>query len=72
MLFYYRKFDWRIEIEKVHVVIIFCEFIYVLKKPRFLSFVNHYLMFIGTHGDMAIRNNTLFQYISHESKNAML
>lgn len=42
------------------------------KKPRFLSFVNHYIMFIGTHGDMAIRNYTLFQYISHERKNAML
>lgn len=29
-------------------------------------------MFIGIHADMAIRNYTLFQYISHVRKNAML
>lgn len=29
-------------------------------------------MFIGIHDDMAFRNYTLFQYISHARKNAML
>lgn len=69
MHFLLKKFDWRIEIERVYyIVIIFAS----SKNPVFLSFVFHYMMFIAAHADMIIGMYTLFWYVAHERKKCFI